>query len=222
MIMLSSVSNVLKYGTIEYTLREKENYLSFTSDEQATVWGYSHYNDWAEKYKSQTRQAEQTLTGEYSMVEYYCGYLHKSMNGYLRGARCFPFEEQTSYMVRLLNLYLCQAPRIPNDIIVYRVVPDDFVNKLFQNNKDCVPTYERGFMSTSLLETIAENEEYASNKHLLKIYVPKNTIGLYVNPVTARKEQEILIAPNRQLAMIGYPQKGSHGKYVTECMLINY
>lgn len=220
--MLSGFENVLRCGTIEYSLKGKDKYMTFTSDEQATAWGYSHYKDWAEEYKVQTRNAERIFYGEYSMIEYYCGYIYKSMNAYLRGEECGLTKEHVNHMVSLLTLHLCQAPCIPDDIVVYRVVSNEFANKLFNDNKNDLPTFEKGFMSTSLLDNIAANGKFAGDKYLLKIYIPKGTVGIYVNPITPRTEQEVLIAPNRQLAMIGYPQQGAHGKIVVECKLINH
>ncbi|MCX7657826.1 MAG: hypothetical protein N2Z57_04015, partial [Oscillospiraceae bacterium] len=40
-----------------------------------------------------------------------------------------------------------------------------------------------------------EKEPYANHSNLLKIYVNKNSIGIYVNAVTAKSEQEVLLFP---------------------------
>ena len=55
-------------------------------------------------------------------------------------------------------------------------------------------------MSTSLLKNIAnETESYVSQNNLLKIFVPKDTIGVYVNAVTSRSEGKMLLFPNMYL-----------------------
>lgn len=62
------------------------------------------------------------------------------------------------------------------------------------------------FNATSLLHDIAnEGESYAHSNHILKIYIPKNTIGIYVNAITKRCEKEMLLLPNMYLALINYP-----------------
>lgn len=61
-------------------------------------------------------------------------------------------------------------------------------------------------MSTSLLKRIVEeNEGYTENKNLLKIFVPKDTIGGYVNVVQSRDEQEMLLLCGMKLALSSYP-----------------
>lgn len=40
---------------------------------------------------------------------------------------------------------------------------------------------------------------------LLIIFVPKDTIGVYVNVIAKRSEEEMLLAPNNYLEMIEYP-----------------
>lgn len=68
-------------------------------------------------------------------------------------------------------------------------------------------------MSTSLLKNIAnENEPYAAESNLLKIFVPKDTIGVYVNAVTKRSEEEMLLFPNMFFGLISYPYKDQNTK----------
>lgn len=77
-------------------------------------------------------------------------------------------------------------------------------------------------MSTSLLKDIAnENEPYAAENNLLKIFVPKDTIGIYVNAVTRRNEEEMLLFPNMYLGLVSYPYKEEEiRKIIYECKLI--
>lgn len=219
--MYSDAEYILRCGEIGCSLNDKDSYLSFTSVDHATIWGNSHYGDWADEYVSKTRLASKLSNGSFSLIERYCGWSYREINGCLRELYWGVSKSLAQEMAHILTLCLCDAPRIPENIIVFRMVCDTFANRLFYDNKHDLATYEKGFMSTSLLDTIAINREHSHHHHLLKIYVPKGTVGVYVNPVTSRTEQEILIAPNRRLAMIDYPHKGEHGKYVTECMLIN-
>ena len=79
-------------------------------------------------------------------------------------------------------------------------------------------------MSTSLLKDIAnEQESYAKENNLLKIFVPKDTMGVYVNSVTKRSEEEMLLIPNMYLGLVSYPYKDKKiRKTVFECQLISF
>ncbi|MFG6326268.1 MAG: ADP-ribosyltransferase [Lachnospiraceae bacterium] len=156
-------------------------------------------------------------------LECYCGYSYRQINKFLR------YEEDDDYhtyreMSDILSIVLSSAPRISHDVVLYRIVNDEFINMFIEKNKQTLstPIQEKGFMSTSLLNSIAnENEPYASEKNLLKIFVPKNTIGVYVNAVTSRSEEEMLLFPNMYLALVFYPYKDEEtGKIVYECILI--
>ena len=124
----------------------------------------------------------------------------------------------------ILSIVLCSAPRIPHNLVLYRMVNDEFINMLIEKNKQELPTpmQEKGFMSTSLLKNIAnETESYVSQNNLLKIFVPKDTIGVYVNAVTSRSEEEMLLFPNMYLGLVSYPHKDEDtGKILFECQLI--
>lgn len=95
---------------------------------------------------------------------------------------------------------------------------------MIEQNKQDIPTpiQEKGFMSTSLIKDIVnENEAYAAEKNVLKIYVEQSTIGIYVNSVTRRSEEEMLLFPNMHLGLSDYPHKDiDSGKIVYECKLI--
>lgn len=77
---------------------------------------------------------------------------------------------------------------------------------LVEQNRKARPIQEKGFMSTSLLKMITNEEEsYVAMDNMLKIFVPRNTIGVYVNVVTRRNEEEMLLFPNMFLGLISYP-----------------
>lgn len=156
-------------------------------------------------------------------VECYCGHAYRQINEYLR------YDSTGKYslyreMADVLAIVLSTAPRIPCDIIVYRLVSDDFIKVLVENNKDLNTTQEKGFVSASLLRSIVnEKESYAGHENLLKIYVNKNSIGIYVNAITKRGEQEILLFPNGYFRLIEYPYKDhSIKKMVYECELFYF
>ena len=53
-------------------------------------------------------------------------------------------------MTDLLIFALCLAPKIPENILLYRVVGSAIAKEIFLKNKNKEPFQEKGFMSTSL------------------------------------------------------------------------
>lgn len=123
-----------------------------------------------------------------------------------------------------LAFTVASAPPIPENIVVYRMVCDEFIQKLIEQNKEGLPTAEEGFLSSSLIADISQQEEwYAQNDNMLKIFVPKGTLGIYVNTVASRSECELLIAPNHYLQLIAYPYVDDiTKKTVFECELFSF
>lgn len=62
-------------------------------------------------------------------------------------------------MATILTVMLSMAPRVPNNIVAYRLVCDDFIRSLIENNKKEMPTIEKGFISTSLVKSIVNSDE---------------------------------------------------------------
>lgn len=214
----------IKYGKL-MKISNKENYKEFISKEESKKWGKIHYSDWGKKYTNLMKSVKEKLSMKIFEipVESYCGNTYSSINRYLRNDihSTSNYEREISDM---LIIAIHSAPRIPNDIIVYRLVSDNFIQKLIENNKNGKHfTKEKGFISTSTLKSITElDERYTTYDNMLKIYVPKGMLGLYVNSVTGRKEEEILFPPNLDLSLIKYPYKDKETKKtIYECRLID-
>lgn len=158
-------------------------------------------------------------------IECYCGDTYRKINDFLRKE---VDSESNIYreMADILSIVLCSAPRIPTNIVLYRLVDDKFVSELIEQNKQDRPTpiQEKGFMSTSLLRDIVYADgAYACENNLLKIYVESDTIGIYVNAITKRSEEEMLLFPNMYLALTNYPYRDDEvNKMVYECKLIKF
>ena len=184
-----------------------------------------HYLNLAQQYKNVMRLTKNSIKKSLctAPIECYCGYSYKQINNFLRNGID---SEENLYreMADILSMVLCSAPRIPCNLVLYRMVNDEFIDKLIEQNKQDIPTpiQEKGFMSTSLIKDIVnENEAYAAEKNVLKIYVEQSTIGIYVNSVTRRSEEEMLLFPNMHLGLSDYPHKDiDSGKIVYECKLI--
>lgn len=220
--MCKRLSNIIKYGELYDHVDSKEAYVHFKEKKEAEQWGMQHYELWALKYKMIMNMAQDVLRGAYAnkTVEAYCGYKYREVNTFLRTDEdC----DNGTYkeVADILSLAICTAPRIPCDVVLYRMVEDDFIKQLIQCNKKCnpVPVLEKGFMSTSLLKRIAFED---NRNNLLKIYVKKNTCGIYVNAVAKRGEEEMLLLPNMFLRLIEYPYLDEEsGKTIYECKLID-
>jgi len=200
------------------------DYIEFKDDDEAESWGKKHYNVWSQQYKENMYVAKKVITTSCmsASVECYCGYNYRQINEYLRFGTIE--NESTLYreMAYTLSIILSMAPRIPDNVIVYRLVCDEFIHKLIQNNKDEIPTQEKGFISTSLTRGIVKSEEfYSSHKNILKIYVKANTVGIYVNCIERRSEQELLLYPNGYFKLLKKPYK-ENGKIIYECELFYF
>lgn len=211
-----------KYGKLRRIINDKEEYLEINSQDEASEWGTALYSEWSNKYKEVMKIARGGLHGSHikSPLQCYCGWSYRNINEYLREGRDDSLGRNRE-LSNLLMVLLCSAPRIPEDLILYRIVDDRFINKLIQKNKVGSAIQERGFMSTSLLKDIARQEEpYNRGNNMLKIYVPKGTIGVYVNVVDKRNEEEILLFPNYFLGLIDYPYTDEDTeKVIYECKL---
>lgn len=217
--------NKQRYGELTWYIDNKEKYLEFKNQEEARAWGIKNYKHWADKYKQVMQMSNMVIKGclYKNPLECYCGYSYRQINEFLRYDK-----DNKSHTYReladILSMVLCSAPSVPQDLVLYRMVNDEFVNRLIENNKNTppAPIQEKGFMSTSLLKSVTnQNEPYAKEKNLLKIFVPKNTIGVYVNAVTSRSEEEMLLLPNMYLGLVSYPYNDKETKkLVFECELI--
>lgn len=224
---VTNMKNKHIYGDLYSTIEDKSKYKKFSTLEECEKWG-NYYSDWAKRYKgimSLFEKIKENHSLGSAPVECYCGYSYREVNEFLR----FGYHSDKKLydkMADILIMTLCSAPKIKDDIVVYRVVNDVFIKELIRNNKlpDSIPTQEKGFMSTSLLKDIVNvYSDGGSGLYLLKIYVPKGTVGIYVNTVTKRDEEEILLAPNNYLRLIEYPYYDeSYSIRIFECQLISF
>ena len=159
--------NEYKYGKIYWDV-DASSYYEFTTCEETREWGNKHYKKWAEQYERVMQLSQDVIKTSYctSPIECYCGYTYRQVNQFLRYG-----IDLESHLYRevadVLTLVLSTAPRIPQDLVLYRMVNDEFINMLINNNKKDkpTPTIEKGFMSTSLLKDIVyQNESYANER----------------------------------------------------------
>lgn len=224
---ISQMGNKIMYGELNSKIVDKSKYKEFLTVDECREWG-EYYSNWAKRYievMSLTEKIKTQHSLETSTVECYCGHSYREINKLLRSGY-ISNNKLYDKMADILIMTLCSAPRIPEDIVVYRVIDKSFIEDMIRHNKLSRPTpiQEKGFMSTSLLKNIVNTySEAVEEPHLLKIYVPKNTIGIYVNSITTRDEEEILLAPNNYLWLIDYPYYDEdYSVKIFECQLVTF
>ncbi len=75
--------------------------------------------------------------------------------------------------VTLINL-ITFAPKIPEDIVLFRIPLYEFIRQFNLDIRKNMYTVEKGFLSTSLTESITNSVQYYGSKdYLLKIFVKK-------------------------------------------------
>ena len=216
------------YGEINWPIKNKETYREFKTMQETEKWGMKYYKDWADLYKNTMRRAKSIVKNPYAAtsIESYCGNMYREINSCLRNEKNDDERNYYREAADIMTFALCSAPRIPENIVLYRLVRDEFVEELIKLNKGTrvEPIEEKGFMSTSLLKDIIyEDEGYAGHDNILKIYVESGTVGIYANAIAKRGEEEMLLLPGMHLGMANYPYKDhSVGKMVYECKLIKF
>lgn len=222
---LPCATPLITYGEIQHQVEHPETYRVFVSGQAADRWGEKIYGEWAKSYKRRAEEMKMIFVSDSSKIWSdpiceYCGGAYRHINGALRAE--MGSEDPLYHLGRasLLAFNLLYAPRVPENVIAYRQVCDAFVEEMKRANKAGSCVCEKGFLSTSLLPDTG----YREGSNLLKIFVPKGTAGVYVNavPGARREENELLIVPNRFLALTAYPylDKGL-GQRIFECQLLN-
>lgn len=220
---LFNIMDHWKYRKLQNLTKPKAEYRNFYNSEDAEKWGYAVYSDWATKYKQTIKLAKKfsskIANPVLNAIEFYCGYSYQHINPYMRGDNSI--DEVYKEAADILVFTIASAPPVPEDIVVYRVVCDEFIHELIEKSTNNSAAIETGFLSTSLLKGISkEPEHYADKPNLLKIYVPKGTPGVYVNTVCSRNEYEMLFAPNCFLRLVECPYNDPIlQKTVYECEL---
>lgn len=189
----------IKYGDIE-EIDNAGDYKEFLTPDEAELWGNEIYKEWGNEIKKfeiikRGSGMFEDLSWAYVPLERYSGWDYRQINNFLRNNNEDTLDAYKYTAVRLSEMLL-QAPRIKENIVVYRYVGSDFIEELLQANKKFEHHYyyEKGFTSTSLLKKIVDDAP--DDASLLKLYVDKGTVGAYVDTVVSRAEHEILLQNN--------------------------
>lgn len=204
---------------------DKTLYKSFNSREKAIEWGEIHYKDWKDHYSSLLSEMDydHNKSHYYDAIDFYCGYKYRQINEYLRNNKNDTTENKfIREYTDILMLLLYLSPRIPENIVLYRLVSEEFVKNFLEKSNKGIPITESGFVSTSLSSDIVKitNESYSGFNNLLKIYVEKGNVGLYTSIFAGRAEAEMLLPPNARFYLISKPYYDkSLEKQVYECKI---
>lgn len=192
----------------------EEEYIKFESKDVALEWAKRNYKKWSEEYDF--------LFGETGMYDglrkfmmcsesadplrFYCGHVARNLNGYLRGTR----KTQLDYsgLNDALVMLLLNAPRISENIVIYRYVPDKVIEDILKENKNKKIYVDEGFLSCSLLKKPDRCDDFDYN-NILEIYVDKGTVGVYTGLISNNNkwEYEILILRKARMYLLDYPIK---------------
>lgn len=88
---------------------------------------------WADSYKKTMKVAKRAISSwSFSApVESYCGNEYRGINSFLRNETDCETNRYRE-MADILSIVLCLAPRIPENIVVYRLVDDNFIAEFME------------------------------------------------------------------------------------------
>ena len=199
----------------KYAISQSE-YTRLNSEESAVAWAKKYYGDWSQQYCN--IYGHSSLTGgtiknyiesdnSSDPIRFYCGYEGSKLNRFLRGMKDWTTNLKNYNDV--LSTLLLHSPRLPENIVTYRFVPDEAIQDILQANKEERVFTDPAFLSTCLLNSKPlKNSEFDYNK-VLEIYVDKGTACVYTNLIRGchRGEIELLVLKNATMYLIDYPYK---------------
>ena len=153
----------------------------------------------------------------YSAIEEYCGHDYKNINSILWDERLDNASDLYKIKINTMLLSIALAPRIPENIVVYRGVSNSFIRELKSDRKKDFWKRYKGFLSTSLISKFVLDEGYEA---ILRIYLPKGIYGAYVTKISGRpQEQEMLFPPNAFLKLLD--SKIIYKEKIKKCPIYN-
>lgn len=206
---------------------DRSKYKCFDSEDMATEWAEKYYREWTGNYERiygysglySQLNGYMAYYGSKDPIRFYCGFDGEKVNSYMRGV-AKPYVDPSQFNDALVTLLLL-SPRIPENIVVYRYIPDVVIQAILQKNKEDCPYTDKGFMSCSLLYD-PPNHDYFDYENVLEIHVDEQTVGVYTNLIQGcrRSEFELLILRNAQMYLIDYPYRRNN-RMVYPVRLIN-
>jgi hypothetical protein len=213
--MFKKISSKILNKKLQSFIPNYKNYIMFNTANTAAKWGQNHFSDWFQSEQYVYTSNENSIGDDIKM---YCGHYYRPINFFLRtNGDLLPqfaflqemgelsnqdIEESKSHTRQFVKrieqaVNMCT---IPENIIVFRAVTAEAVNCMSACAKEKYGLinhlFEKGFMSTSLLENQLVHLDTVPELFItLIIYIPKNSIGAYTELLSRRNEQEILFPP---------------------------
>lgn len=169
------------------------------------AWAEPIYGDW---YKEE--QSAAYSGGKTDALKALCGHEFYSVNKALRDSHGKLRNVKEVFRNKALSIHnLLSEIQLPDDIIAYRYIDDDHLirmkntakhictKRLFSSKKNYLVDF--GFVSTTPLKSLCYDMVNSCNekedKYIMKILIPKNSIGAYVNYFSRRDdEMEFLLS----------------------------
>ncbi|MGQ5708287.1 ADP-ribosyltransferase [Lactobacillus sp. PSON] len=216
---MKRLKNRIKYGRLFERLDNIENYKEIDENDRED-WERRNYGNWATRYKRLVKEinySQNKLITPIDPIKGYCGWDYLKINYYLRYGKWNNGVHDNCRLkneIVLLNWNIYNSPLIPQNIIMYRFVPDNIISKIISDNKKGIPFQEKGFLSATLSKVPGCDYEY---RNVLKLYISKGIFGLCAD-IISDGEEEFIFPPNCFIAMIGYPYKDKD-RWVYPCKL---
>lgn len=183
-------------------LLESQNAKKFDAIEELEKWASEIWGAWEQQY----------IKDKDNSISVYCGEGAKhGINEYFRSGKQ-KFKEHSKTAEEILQV-LNSAPRLPEDIITYRIVGNSELFKLLETGK--VDDY--GFISTTPLFNF--NGDNIKDCDYFEIFVPKGTVCAYVEHLSVKQEHELLITANKYKVIYTGKKYKKQGATIYKCYL---
>ena len=187
-----------------WVIVDKKAYREFFNSNEAYKWGFENYGDWIKELQRLHKiKADNNIA---NLLYYYTGNSNVIYNNYLRGRLELDEDEVSKYSndISIIANKISEF-KLNENIIVYRYTHKKLFKLLFNTLKISTghEFCDKGFTSTTLVKDLLK--DFAKNRKyncLLKMYLPKGTVGAYVNyDDSSLNEQEFLLPPNSKFLL---------------------
>ena len=168
-------------------------------------WAKEVYGEWSQKCIEYFDRLYMVDSSIVNPVKLYAGYTYRDINHQLRTPNAELLIDN-SELIRQLRMLIVSAPRIPEDIVVYRWVMPHVLDDII--SAENTPYCEKAFLSTTLDPFIVKRSDVLNeNFKLLKINVKKDTYAAYVDLMQRRNEKELIFLDECYLRFTGEVEK---------------
>ena len=185
---------------------------------------YCNPQEMSDLYSEWSKDINEKRDDRIHAIKQYCGRISWFINSRLRGGEnIYPYDDVFETIQSLLS----ESPSLPTNTILYRALPLCVMEGMIIETRTQGFYRDKGYLSTSLnLDGISNVKDVSIAKimHVLKLYVPKGTHGLYIEDIKdesmGRGELEVILPRNSKIIMINQPYKEKeYGYMINECIV---